>query len=44
MIPVVDNKLMYIVAIIVGTIVTALLINLLKAMGNRKPAANGSTA
>ncbi len=36
--PVVDGKLMYIIAIIAGTLVTALLINLLKAIGNRKQA------
>ena len=35
-IPVVDGKLMYVIAIIAGTVVTALLINALKALGNRK--------
>ena len=34
-IPVVDNKLMYIIAIIVGTFVTALMINTLKAISQR---------
>ncbi|MEZ5339185.1 MAG: PTS fructose transporter subunit IIC [bacterium] len=33
--PVVDNKLMYIIAIIVGTFVTALMINTLKAISQR---------
>ncbi|MBN2082282.1 PTS fructose transporter subunit IIC [bacterium] len=37
--PVVDGKLMYIIAIIAGTVVTALMINALKSLGNRKPAA-----
>lgn len=34
--PVVENKIMYIVAIIVGTLVTALLINALKTIGRPK--------
>lgn len=34
--PVVDGKLMYVIAIIVGTVVTALLINGLKAWANNK--------
>ena len=34
-IPVVDNKIMYIVAIIVGTFVTALMINAMKAISQR---------
>jgi len=40
-IPVVDNKIMYIIAIIVGTIVTALLINGLKLLASRRQPANG---
>jgi fructose PTS system EIIBC or EIIC component len=36
--PVVDGKLMYIIAIIAGVLVTALLINVLKAIGNKKTA------
>jgi fructose PTS system EIIBC or EIIC component len=39
-IPVVDNKIMYIIAIIVGTLVTALLISGLKLLANRKQPAN----
>lgn len=39
--PVVDNRLMYIVAILAGTIVTALMIHLLKAIGARRNA-NGA--
>ena len=34
--PVVDNKLMYVAAIIAGTVVTALLINLMKLLGKRR--------
>ncbi|MFQ5410879.1 MAG: PTS fructose transporter subunit IIC [Phycisphaerae bacterium] len=33
--PVVDHRLMYVVAIVIGTIVTAVLINLLKALARR---------
>ncbi|MEN6371805.1 MAG: PTS fructose transporter subunit IIC [Armatimonadota bacterium] len=35
-IPVVDHRLMYVIAILAGTFVTALLINTLKALANRK--------
>ena len=38
-IPVVDNKLVYVMAIIVGTIVTALMITGLKRAGNRQQGA-----
>ena len=34
--PVVDNRLMYVIAIVVGTIVTAVAINAVKIMTNRK--------
>ena len=42
--PVVDNKLMYVVAIIAGTLVTALMINTLKALAQRNKAGNGAPA
>jgi len=42
--PVVDNKLMYVVAIIAGTLVTALMINALKALAQRNRAGNGAPA
>jgi fructose-specific phosphotransferase system IIC component len=42
-IPVVDNKLVYVVAIIVGMIVTALMIAGLKRAGNRRQAAGAAT-
>jgi len=41
--PVIDNRLMYIVAIIAGTAVTALLINALKTLAQRKAAAGSGT-
>jgi fructose PTS system EIIBC or EIIC component len=41
-IPVVDNKIMYVIAIIAGVIVTAAMINFLKWLGNRKPETNGA--
>jgi fructose-specific phosphotransferase system IIC component len=37
-IPVVDNKIMYIIAIIAGTLVTALMINTLKMLASRRAA------
>jgi fructose PTS system EIIBC or EIIC component len=42
--PVVDGKLMYIIAILAGVVVTALLINLLKAIGAKKPANDAQAA
>lgn len=42
--PVVDNKLMYIVAILAGIAVTALLINALKLLGQRQPPAEAAPA
>jgi fructose-specific PTS system IIC-like component len=37
--PVVDHRLMYVVAILAGTLVTALAINLLKSHQTKEPAA-----
>lgn len=39
--PVVDNKLLYVVAIIAGTVVTAVLVNALRALAYRKKPENG---
>ncbi len=42
--PVVDNRIMYIIAIIAGTLVTAISINVLKALAERRKAAHQENA
>jgi fructose-specific PTS system IIC-like component len=44
--PVVDGRLMYVVAILVGTVVTAVTVNLVKMLGRKRqaPATDGESS